>query len=208
MYVKAECMRRLHRVAPLYHHVFPPAYAPTLAFIGLPWKVVPFPQFELQARWVARALSGAVSLPDAPAMAAAVQSFYESLAASGVAGRYTHCQGDSQWQYNAELAAMSDMLSLPGVPEVAAAPQWREAMYRVAGEVKRSCPETYRDAWPEDDGGLVAAAAAEAAAIRAAKAASMGRCSKTGWPQGVHGPAIALRNGWQAGCEQSAVRAG
>ncbi len=35
-------------------HLMPPALAPGLSFIGLPWKVVPFPQFELQARLVAR----------------------------------------------------------------------------------------------------------------------------------------------------------
>ena len=52
-----------NRVGPLYQHVFPPAAAPTLSFIGLPWKVVPFPQFELQARWIARVLAGAALLP-------------------------------------------------------------------------------------------------------------------------------------------------
>ena len=51
------------RVGPLYHHIFPPAAAPTLSFVGLPWKVVPFPQFELQARWIARVLAGASQLP-------------------------------------------------------------------------------------------------------------------------------------------------
>jgi aliphatic glucosinolate S-oxygenase len=56
------------RVAPLFQHVFPPALAPTLSFVGLPWKVVPFPQFELQAKWVARALSGRALLPSADAM--------------------------------------------------------------------------------------------------------------------------------------------
>ena len=40
-----------NRVAPLFEHVFPPASGPSLSFIGLPWKVVPFPQFEAQARW-------------------------------------------------------------------------------------------------------------------------------------------------------------
>ena len=44
-------------VGPLYEHVFPPSVAPSLSFVGLPWKVVPFPQFELQSRWIARALS-------------------------------------------------------------------------------------------------------------------------------------------------------
>ena len=51
------------RVFPLYKHLFPPAYAPTLSFVGLPWKIVPFPLYELQARWVARLLSGRVQLP-------------------------------------------------------------------------------------------------------------------------------------------------
>jgi len=30
-----------NRVGPLYKHVFPPALAPWLSFVGLPWKVVP-----------------------------------------------------------------------------------------------------------------------------------------------------------------------
>ena len=28
-----------NRVGPLYQHVFPPVAAPTLSFVGLPWKV-------------------------------------------------------------------------------------------------------------------------------------------------------------------------
>lgn len=30
-----------NRVGPLYKHVFPPALAPWLSFVGLPWKVIP-----------------------------------------------------------------------------------------------------------------------------------------------------------------------
>jgi hypothetical protein len=49
----------------------PPAFGPTLTFIGLPWRVVPFPMFELQAklaaRWArrrgARGHAGANTLP-------------------------------------------------------------------------------------------------------------------------------------------------
>ncbi len=41
-------------MAPLYKHVLPPA-APTLALLGLPAKIIPFPQFELQVRARARA---------------------------------------------------------------------------------------------------------------------------------------------------------
>ena len=50
------------RVGPLWQHLLPPA-APTLSFIGLPWKVVPFPLFELQARYHARVLSGRATPP-------------------------------------------------------------------------------------------------------------------------------------------------
>lgn len=28
-----------NRVGPLYKHIFPPAFAPSLSFVGLPWKV-------------------------------------------------------------------------------------------------------------------------------------------------------------------------
>lgn len=120
-----------NRVGPLYQHVFPPAMAPTLSFVGLPWKVraeraapsgrrrmrrchvamnlcccvvlpasvhnrralqrvaglvllwqafngnpalhcgpcspclqiIPFPQFELQSRWIAQVLAGSAALP-------------------------------------------------------------------------------------------------------------------------------------------------
>ena len=54
------------RVAPLYQHMFPPAVAPTLSFIGLPWKVVPFAQYELQVSLLPCVLSGhanAVGVP-------------------------------------------------------------------------------------------------------------------------------------------------
>lgn len=35
-------------VHPVYKHIFVPA-APSLAFVGLLWKSLRFPQFELQA---------------------------------------------------------------------------------------------------------------------------------------------------------------
>ena len=38
------------RIDPLYMHVLHPAVAPTLAFVGLLWKNVPYPQMEMQAR--------------------------------------------------------------------------------------------------------------------------------------------------------------
>ncbi len=57
---------------PLYKHMFPPALAPSLSFVGLPWKIVPFPQMELQAKLIARCgLSTAVAARPAPTGAVA-----------------------------------------------------------------------------------------------------------------------------------------
>lgn len=75
------------RVSPLYQHIFPPSAAPTLSFVGLPWKVVPFAQYELQAKWIARVLSGRVSLPTQRHMLADISAFYAALEKQGVPKR-------------------------------------------------------------------------------------------------------------------------
>ena len=62
------CTLCVCRVSPLYKHLFPPRHAPSLSFVGLPWKIVPFPLYELQSRWVARLLSGRVQLPPVDVM--------------------------------------------------------------------------------------------------------------------------------------------
>lgn len=56
-----------NHVRPLFNHIFSIA-DPTLAFIGLPWKVVPFPLMELQARYVARIFAGSIALPSQEVM--------------------------------------------------------------------------------------------------------------------------------------------
>lgn len=44
-------------VHPVYRHVFH-AYWPSLSFMGLLHSVVPFPMFDLQARWITRVVTG------------------------------------------------------------------------------------------------------------------------------------------------------
>ena len=38
-----------NRVGPLYKHVFPPRLAPSISFVGLPFKGFLFPVFQLQS---------------------------------------------------------------------------------------------------------------------------------------------------------------
>ncbi|EFN57454.1 hypothetical protein CHLNCDRAFT_30388 [Chlorella variabilis] len=127
-----------NRVGPLYQHIFPPAAAPTLAFVGIPWKVIPFPQFQLQSRWIAKVLAGAVQLPSRQEMEQHVADFYASLKATGVPVRYTHRQSDGmQWQYNAWLAEQCG--DEPGAA-------WREQMYKACGQSRKTNASKYRDA--------------------------------------------------------------
>ncbi|KAL4285037.1 hypothetical protein GQ457_16G007370 [Hibiscus cannabinus] len=71
-----------NRVGPLYKHVFPPSLAPQLSFVGLNYKVVIFKVMELQAKWVAKVLSGTVELPSQEAMASSVEELQASYSQS------------------------------------------------------------------------------------------------------------------------------
>lgn len=128
-------------VGPLYKHIFPPALAPWLSFVGLPWKVVPFPQMEFQSKWIAGVLSGRISLPSVEEMTRDVEAFYSSLEASGTQKRYTHNMSNYQFEYNDWLA-----------DECGCSPseEWRKQMYLVTSRNKRARPETYRDEWEDE----------------------------------------------------------
>ena len=80
-------------MGPLYDHIFPPSLAPTLAFVGLPWQVAPFPLCQLQAKWIARVLAGKGRLPLEVEMGMAVKEQYERMEQEGISPRYTHRMG-------------------------------------------------------------------------------------------------------------------
>lgn len=63
-------------VRPLYQHLLHPGFGAGLSFIGLPFKVVPFPQFEVQTRLVARLLSGNAQLPPQSEMQEWIEKHY------------------------------------------------------------------------------------------------------------------------------------
>ncbi|KAJ6308296.1 hypothetical protein OIU76_017970 [Salix suchowensis] len=131
-----------NRVAPLYKHVFPPVLAPWLSFVGLPWKVVPFPLFELQTKWIAGVLSGHIALPTPEEMMEDVKAFYLTLEASNIPKYRTHNLGVCQFEYDNWLASQC---GCPGIEE------WRVQMYDAAGKSKLLRPEIYRDELDDDD---------------------------------------------------------
>lgn len=105
------------RIFPLYKHVLPPT-APSLAFLGLPWEVAPFPLMQLQAAWVARAWAGGVPLPSTGAMQREVEAEEEERRARGVKDRHVHRLGDAQWGYLEWLREAAGWEALPAWRQV------------------------------------------------------------------------------------------
>ncbi|XP_028762534.1 flavin-containing monooxygenase FMO GS-OX-like 2 [Neltuma alba] len=129
-------------VEPLYKHVFPPALAPWLSFVGIPWKVLPFIICELQSKWIAGILSNRIALPSKEEMMEDVRAFYSSMEASGTPKRYAHCLAEGQWDYDNWIAAQC------GIPPLE---EWRQMMYIATSKGKALRPATYRDHWDDDD---------------------------------------------------------
>ncbi|KFK40585.1 hypothetical protein AALP_AA2G015000 [Arabis alpina] len=128
------------RVGPLYKHIFPPTLAPSLSFVGIPWKVLPFPVFELQSKWVAGVLSGRITLPSKEDMMVEIETSYASLEAEGIPKRYTHCLGITQFEYNNWLASQC---GCSGTEE------WRLEMFLASIMRNIEHPEMYRDEWED-----------------------------------------------------------
>lgn len=92
------------RVKNLYKHLFS-IHDPTLTYIGLPFSIVPFPMFYLQARWIESVYSGSSPLPSTSSMQEWLQSFEDGLKQSGqYSGKYHFMGGSIQWDYCRELA--------------------------------------------------------------------------------------------------------
>ncbi|GLI64600.1 hypothetical protein VaNZ11_007907 [Volvox africanus] len=126
-------------VGPLWLHMLPPGpLAPGLSFVGLPWKVVPFPQFQLQSKLIARLLSGRVQLPRRKQMEEDIEAHFEAMRAQQLPKRYAHMQGQQQFAYN-------DMLAKLCGPDVVPLPWWRAELNRLTGLCKRDRPDDYRN---------------------------------------------------------------
>jgi hypothetical protein len=82
----------------------------------------------LQAKLVARVLSGRVSLPSQMEMEALVKRRKQELEARGIPHRHFHMQGGEQWAFNDSIASMCG-------DDVAKTPAWVIKMYDESGEL-------------------------------------------------------------------------
>lgn len=136
----------------LYQHLLTLEYGPFLTFIGLPFKIIPFPQFELQCKYVARMLSGKVQPPEPEEMETWMHAHYSYAEEAGLADRHLHLQSDAQWEYNDWLAEQCG-------PDVEKTQPWRIELWKMTRRIKQEHDSNvYRDVW--DDPGAAARAQA------------------------------------------------
>ncbi|XP_010443946.1 PREDICTED: flavin-containing monooxygenase FMO GS-OX-like 8 [Camelina sativa] len=129
-----------NRVGPLFEHTFSPSLSPSLSFVGIPRKLIGFPFFESQAKWIAKLLSGKASLPSCDQMMQSVSEFYRSKEAAGIPKRYTHDLAD--FNYSDKYA---DYIGFPHLEE------WRRKLCKSAILNSIENLETYRDSWDDDE---------------------------------------------------------
>lgn len=112
-FLAPECniVARNNRVTSLYRHVFCTAL-PSLSFIGLCLRICPFPQFALQAEWIAAVLTGRKVLPSREEMMRDEEEDYEERLNLGIPLHKMHILGDRQWMYNNMLAELAGVAPL------------------------------------------------------------------------------------------------
>ncbi|EDV25656.1 uncharacterized protein TRIADDRAFT_24469 [Trichoplax adhaerens] len=91
------------RIRPLFMHIFHIDH-PTLSFVGICAKIVPFGQFYLQASVVTSVLLNQTPLPSIDEMERDEENDYQDRLATGLQPRHAHFLGVRQWAYNDRLA--------------------------------------------------------------------------------------------------------
>ncbi|XP_071711964.1 flavin-containing monooxygenase FMO GS-OX-like 9 [Rutidosis leptorrhynchoides] len=137
---KGEVVVDDDRVGPLFEHTFPPNLAPSLSFMGIPRKLIGFPFFESQARWIAQLLSGERSLPSRDEMMKSIQDFYQSREAAGVPKHNTH--DIAEFEY---CDKYGDYVGFPHLEE------WRKELCVSALVNSDVNLETYRDSYDDEE---------------------------------------------------------
>jgi thioredoxin reductase len=89
---------------------------PTMAFIGLPFSVTPFPCFNWQVRWVSSLYSGRTCLPSKDHMLSWLHRFEEDLTRRCFMERKYHQLSERQWPYYRFLAMSAEGVA-PGALE-------------------------------------------------------------------------------------------
>jgi len=122
-------------VSPLYQQIVPP-HCPNIGFIGIPFVVVPFPFFEIQARWFARSLRQPSLLPTQVKMQQWLIDRETSFQTQQRKKRHYHQLGPEQKNYLNTLLQQLDAAALP---------QWFTDLLEQCQQVRMKYPASFRD---------------------------------------------------------------
>jgi cation diffusion facilitator CzcD-associated flavoprotein CzcO len=122
-------------VHPLYLDLLA-AREPTLALVGMPNMIIPFPLFEAQARYFAATLSGRVTLPALEERLTAVETHEAGLAAAGIPQNNYLRHHERQYDY------MNDLSRRVGAPPL---PTNFADVHRVIASERNTNPSGFRD---------------------------------------------------------------
>uniref|UniRef100_A0A5B7BLT6 Flavin-containing monooxygenase n=1 Tax=Davidia involucrata TaxID=16924 RepID=A0A5B7BLT6_DAVIN len=128
------------RVGPLYEHTFPPSLAPSLSFVGIPRKLIGFPFFESQAKWIAQLLSGKRTLPSWDDMMQSIKEFYHTRDVDGIPKHNTHDIANFEY-----CDKYGDYIGFPHLEE------WRKELCISALKNADVNLDTYRDSYDDDE---------------------------------------------------------
>ena len=105
-------------VRPLFKHMIHSEF-PSMAFIGIPLQITPFPLFDMQIQWFGKVLKGDFKLPSREEMNSQTRNELEAKIAAGIPERHFHKFGSYQWKYNDHLADLAGIKRLnPGVEQL------------------------------------------------------------------------------------------
>lgn len=115
-FLSSDCQVQIsdERISPLYKHLVHIDH-PTMAFVGIPKTICPFPQFDVQVRFFVSSLCGQFTLPSREEMISDTERDFQRRLSEGLPPRYAHVLGPWQWGYNDELAELAHIQLIPRV---------------------------------------------------------------------------------------------
>nr|XP_054752099.1 uncharacterized protein LOC129257731 [Lytechinus pictus] len=108
-FLTPECQLTVddRRIMPLYKHIIHTSF-PSLAFIGITQKVLPFPHFTAQVKFVLASWIGTYQLPDQTEMDASTEEdFRWRTTTLKMPHRYAHFMGSIMREYHQDLLEMA-----------------------------------------------------------------------------------------------------
>ncbi|MEJ6670377.1 MAG: thioredoxin reductase [Candidatus Azotimanducaceae bacterium] len=118
----------------LYQHILL-AKRPTLAFIGLPYLVIPFPLFLIQSQWLNAHFSGRLKLPSTQQLIALSEAHVAQHLTTKAQPRHFHRLGADQLAYLTQLIDDATLAPLPAA---------FLARLKVVHEIKQAHPHDFR----------------------------------------------------------------